>query len=84
MSTPSDIPTPPPYTPPYTPPFTAPKQLTRLTEGKMVAGVCAGLGHYLGIDPTLVRVAAVVGLVMAFPAAVIAYVVAWLIVPAAA
>ncbi len=27
------------------------KQLTRSTSNRMIAGVCAGLGEYLGIDP---------------------------------
>ena len=31
------------------------KQLTRSTSNRMIAGVCAGLGEYLGIDPTIVR-----------------------------
>jgi phage shock protein PspC (stress-responsive transcriptional regulator) len=47
----------------------------------MVAGVCGGLARYLGVDPTLVRVLAVVALVLAFPAAVIGYVLAWAIMP---
>ena len=33
------------------------KQLTRSTSNRMIAGVCAGLGEYLGIDPTIVRLA---------------------------
>ena len=47
----------------------------------MVAGVCGGLARYLGVDPTLVRVALVVALVVGLPATVIAYVVAWVITP---
>ena len=31
------------------------KQLTRSTSNRMIVGVCAGLGEYLGIDPTIVR-----------------------------
>jgi phage shock protein PspC (stress-responsive transcriptional regulator) len=49
----------------------------------MVAGVCGGLAAYAGIDPTVVRVLAVLAAVFAFPAAVVAYVVAWAIVPPA-
>ena len=32
------------------------KRLTRMEEGRMIAGVCAGLGRYLGIDATIVRI----------------------------
>ena len=31
------------------------KQLTRSTSNRMIAGVCAGLGDYLNIDPTIIR-----------------------------
>ena len=59
------------------------KQLVRTMDDKMVAGVCGGLARYLGVDPTLVRVAAVIALVFAFPAALVGYVLAWAITPSA-
>ena len=31
------------------------KRLTRSSSNRMFAGVCGGLGEYLGLDPTLVR-----------------------------
>ena len=31
------------------------KKLVRSRQNKMIAGVCGGLGAYLGVDPTLVR-----------------------------
>ena len=31
------------------------KKLTRPRNGRMLGGVCAGIGEYLGIDPTVVR-----------------------------
>ena len=31
------------------------KRLTRAENGKMLCGVCAGVGNYFNIDPTLVR-----------------------------
>ncbi len=70
--------------PGYQPPFYASHQhrrLMRAHDDKMVAGVCGGLALYLGVDPTLVRVGAVVALVVGLPATVIAYVVAWVIMP---
>ena len=38
------------------PQTTPPRKLTRNTRDKMLAGVCAGLSDYFGIDVTLVRV----------------------------
>lgn len=32
------------------------KQLVRPQDGRVLFGVCAGLGQYFGIDPTLVRI----------------------------
>ena len=53
------------------------KTLYRLNDGKMICGVCAGLGEYFEIDPNLVRIAAVIlactgmGILAYFVAAVI-------------
>ena len=58
-----------------------PKRLLRTRDDKMIAGVCGGLARYLGVDPTLVRVAAVIALVFAFPAALVGYLLAWAIMP---
>jgi len=57
------------------------RQLTRIPSEGMVAGVCAGLARYAGVDPTLVRVLAVVALCIGFPAVFIGYLVAWAIMP---
>jgi phage shock protein C len=35
----------------------ATKRLYRIRDGRVVAGVCAGLAAYFGVDPTLVRLA---------------------------
>jgi phage shock protein PspC (stress-responsive transcriptional regulator) len=57
------------------------KRLVRTSNDQMVAGICGGLARYFDIDPTLVRVVAVVALVFAFPATVIGYLLAWAIMP---
>ena len=60
----------------------SPRRLTRSTTDRMVAGVCGGLGNYLGIDPTLLRIA--VALLMLFTAIVpglLVYIVMTFIVP---
>ena len=56
------------------------KQLIRPREGRMVAGVCAGLGDYFGVDANLVRL--IFAAVSVFGGAgVLVYLVAWLVVP---
>ena len=55
------------------------KKLYRDTSNKLIAGVCSGLGAYLNIDPTIVRLIwALVGLT---GAGIVAYLVAALINP---
>lgn len=48
----------------------------------MVAGVCAGLGDYLNMDPTIVRILYVVLSLasVGFPG-LIAYLIMWAIIP---
>lgn len=40
------------------------QRLTKSADDKKVAGVCAGIAEYLGLDPTLVRIAFVFGTVI--------------------
>ncbi len=56
------------------------KRLYRSRTERMLAGVCGGLGEYLDVDPTLIRLAAVL-LAFAGGPGLIAYIVLWLIVP---
>ncbi|MGB9928168.1 MAG: PspC domain-containing protein, partial [Methanosarcina sp.] len=35
--------------------YTMSKKLTRSKSNRMIFGVCGGLGNYLGIDPTFIR-----------------------------
>jgi phage shock protein C len=55
--------------------------LVRSRKGRMLAGVCAGAADYFGIDVTLVRVMWAVVSVMTGGAGVLAYLVAWVIIP---
>ncbi len=56
------------------------KRLTRVEEGKMIAGVCTGLAQYLGVDVTVVRL--IFALLALFAAGgVLLYFILWLIMP---
>jgi phage shock protein C len=59
------------------------KRLYRTCDDHMISGVCGGVARYFGVDPTLVRVGAIIALVFAFPATVIGYVLAGAIMPSA-
>ena len=49
------------------------KQMTRSTTNRMIAGVCAGLGEYLHIDPTVVRLLFLLALFLTGPGILVAY-----------
>lgn len=54
--------------------------LRRSLEERMIAGVCGGLARYFRIDPTLVRLGWVLFTLLG-GAGVLAYLIAWLIIP---
>ncbi len=56
--------------------------LTRSRSDRMFAGVCGGLGKWMGLDSTLVRVLYVLISLLsaAFPGLLI-YIILWLVVP---
>lgn len=55
------------------------KKLYRSKRNKIIAGVCGGIGEYLGVDPTLVRLLWV--LLSLQGIGIIGYVIAWIIIP---
>jgi phage shock protein C len=57
------------------------KVLVRSRKGRMVAGICAGIAEYFGVDVTLVRVLVAVLAVITGGAGVLAYLAAWAIIP---
>lgn len=57
------------------------KRLYRSKTDRKLAGVCGGLGEYLGVDSTVVRV---VFVILALPGGlpgVLLYLILWLIMP---
>jgi len=59
------------------------KKLTRSTKDRILAGVLGGLGEYLGIDPNILRVIAVVLFILSPTLILIAYLAAVLLIPKA-
>jgi phage shock protein C len=57
-----------------------PRRLVRIREGKKIAGVCTGLGHYFNVDPTIFRMFWLV-LVLAYGAGVLLYFLFWIAMP---
>jgi len=58
------------------------KHLFRDDENNIIAGVCSGLGYYLGIDPVLIRLAFILTVFMG-GFGVLIYIILWIVSPKA-
>ena len=56
------------------------KKLYRSKKDKMIAGVCGGIADYFDVDPTLIRLLTVLFVILG-GAGVVAYIIAWIIIP---
>ena len=56
------------------------KKLYKDTKNKKICGVCAGLGKYFSIDPTLVRLA-LVAFCLLGGSGILAYIICALVIP---
>jgi phage shock protein PspC (stress-responsive transcriptional regulator) len=59
------------------------KRLYRSRKDRMFSGLCAGLGEYIGLDPTVVRLIFALSAIFLFPMPIIVYGVMMLVVPEA-
>ncbi|MEA2036707.1 MAG: PspC domain-containing protein [Nanoarchaeota archaeon] len=56
------------------------KKLYRSKKSRIIAGVCGGLGDYFKVDPTIIRLIWIL-FVLVWGAGILAYVLAWIIIP---
>lgn len=58
------------------------KKLYRAKEkNSMIAGVCAGIANYSSMDPTIIRLLWIILALVSFGIGVLAYLLAWVIIP---
>lgn len=57
------------------------KRLYRSTQDRKIAGVCGGIAEYFNIDPTIVRVVAILLLLPGGLPGFLPYLVLWIVVP---
>lgn len=57
------------------------KKLYRSSTDKILAGVCGGIGNYFEIDPTIIRLIAVVFSLGSFGTGLLIYIIFWCIIP---
>ncbi len=57
------------------------KKLKRSRVNRMVCGVCGGLGEYVGIDPTVVRIIWLIASICSVGTGFVAYLIAAIVIP---
>ena len=57
------------------------KVLVRKRDDRIIAGVCAGLADYVGMDVNLLRVIVAVISLFTVGTGMLAYVIAWVVIP---
>ena len=57
------------------------KRLYRSTSDRMIAGICGGLGDYLGVDATLMRLLFVLGSIFSFSGLFWIYIIMLIVIP---
>ncbi|MBI2499093.1 PspC domain-containing protein [Candidatus Woesearchaeota archaeon] len=57
------------------------KRLYKSSSNKVLFGVCGGIGEYLDIDPTVVRLLWVIFTALSMGAGILVYIIAALIIP---
>lgn len=58
----------------------SPRRLVR-SDDRWIGGVCGGIADYLNVDANLVRLVTVIAAVFGVGAVVIAYLIAWVLMP---
>ena len=57
------------------------KELSRPLNGRMIGGVCAGIGRHLDVDPTVIRLIWAVLTLLSLGTGIIVYLIAWVLIP---
>ncbi|WP_292389797.1 PspC domain-containing protein [Methanosarcina sp. UBA5] len=56
-------------------------KLYRSKKNRIIAGVCGGIGEYFKVDPTLIRLLWLLISIVGSGSGIIAYIIAWIIIP---
>ncbi len=57
------------------------KKVTRSRTNRMICGVCGGIGEYLNIDPTIVRIIWAICALAGFGMGLLVYLIAAIVIP---
>lgn len=57
------------------------KRLYRSRKDKVLGGVCGGIAEYLSVDPVVVRLVVAIVVLISMGMGILAYLIAWIIIP---
>ncbi|MCD7778565.1 MAG: PspC domain-containing protein [Clostridiales bacterium] len=57
------------------------KKLKKSLNNKMVSGVCGGIGEYVNVDPTVIRVIWAIAAFFSLGAAIVIYIILVFVIP---
>lgn len=57
------------------------KRLYRSKKNRIIAGICGGIGEYTGVDPVIIRLIWIVVTLITLGVGILAYLIAWLVIP---
>ncbi|MBI4155221.1 PspC domain-containing protein [Candidatus Woesearchaeota archaeon] len=57
------------------------KKLYRSSKNKIIFGICGGIGEYLDIDPTIIRLLWIIFTLLSLGVGILAYIIAAFIIP---
>ena len=57
------------------------RKLTRSASNRMVCGVCAGVGEYFQVDPTVIRLLWAILTFCGFGSGILIYIIAAIVIP---
>ena len=56
------------------------KKLYRSAKNKIIAGICGGMGEFLNVDPTIIRIIWII-LSLTYGSGILLYLILWLVIP---
>jgi len=57
------------------------KRLYRSGNNRILGGVCGGIGEYLGVDPTIIRLVWILSTLLSLGIGILLYLIAWVLIP---
>jgi len=57
------------------------RMLYKSRSNRILGGVCGGIGEYLNVDPTIIRIVWILATLLSLGIGVLVYIFAWILIP---